>query len=97
MHLFHKNPNESDKEGVANIYLCSQYKEEIAEDAARCQTQQIEHSGSRRKLAEQIIEHCQQHYDKQPDAQQEDRKDKRHFERRKRRIKALIPQHFDLN
>lgn len=72
MHLFQENPDESSKEDVADIYLCGQYKEEIAEDAARCQTQQIEHSGCRRKLAEQIIEHCQQDNDKQPDAQQED-------------------------
>ena len=37
VHLFQENPDESDKEDVADIYLRSQYKEEIAEDAARCQ------------------------------------------------------------
>ena len=37
MHLFHKNPDESGKEDVTDIYLRGQYKKEIAEDAARCQ------------------------------------------------------------
>ncbi len=90
MHLFQENPDKGNKEDVTDIYLRGQYKEEIAEDAARCQTQQIEHSCSRRKLAEQIIEHCQQHNDEQPDAQQEDRENKRHFKRRKRGIKVEV-------
>lgn len=72
MHFFQENPDKSSQKDVADIYLRGQYKEEIAEDAARCQPQQIEYSGSRRKLAEQIIEHSQQHNDEQPDTQQED-------------------------
>ena len=36
-----KQIDENNKENIADIDLCSQYKEEITEDTTRCQSQQI--------------------------------------------------------
>ena len=72
MHLFQENPDEGSKEDITDIYLRSQYKEEITEDTTRCQSQQIEYGSGRSQLTEQVIEYCQQYNDKQPDAQQKD-------------------------
>lgn len=63
---------EGGKEEIADINMRGEYEEEIAEDAARRQPQEIEHGSGRSQLAEKVIEHCQQHDDEQPDAEQED-------------------------
>jgi len=78
---FWEKPNENNKENLADIDLCSQYKEEITEDTTRCQSQQIKYGSGRSQLTEQVIEYCQQYNYKQPDAQQKDRENKRHLER----------------
>ena len=51
-----------------------QDEEEVAEDAARHQPQQIENGGGRSELVEQIVEHGQRDDNKQPDAQQKNRR-----------------------
>ena len=49
--------------------MCSQNKKEVTENTARSQSKQIENSGSRSQLPEQVIEHCQKDNKKNPDAQ----------------------------
>ena len=74
-----------------------QDEEEVAEDAARHQPQQIENGGGRSELAEQIVEHGQRDDNKQPDAQQKNRKDERHLERRKEGKKVDIKKYLTDN
>ena len=61
--------------------MCHQDKEEITENTARHQSQQIKDSCSGSQLPEQIIQHRQSDYQKQPDTQQENRENERNFER----------------
>ena len=91
-HLLHKKPDEASQKQVTDINVRGQDEEEVAEDAARHQPQQIENGGGRSELAEQIVEHGQRDDNKQPDAQQKNRKDERHLERRKGGIKVeMLP------
>ena len=62
--------------------MCHQDKEEITENTAGHQSQQIKDSCSGSQLPEQIIQHRQSNYQKQPDTQQENRENERYFERR---------------
>ncbi len=99
-HLPQENPGEGGKEQVPHADLRGQYEEEIAEDAAHRQPQQIEQGDRRRQLPEQVVEHRQQHHDKQPDARQKHRQDQWHAQGRKRGIEVeMFPRlgHEDLH
>ena len=50
--------------------MCHQDKEEITENTAGHQSQQIKDSRSGSQLSEQIIQHRQSYYQKQPNTQQ---------------------------
>ncbi len=82
LHFLRKNPDEKQQEKVADIDVRRQDKEKVAEDAARHQSQHVENGSRRGELAEQGFEHRQSDNEEQPDAEQEQRKDERHFERR---------------
>lgn len=82
LHFLRKNPDEKQQEEVADIDVRRQDKEKVAEDAAGHQSQHVENGSRRGELAEQGFEHRQSDNEEQPDAEQEQRKDERHFERR---------------
>ena len=61
--------------------MCHQDKKEITENTAGHQSQQIKDSRSGSQLLEQIIQHRQSYYQKQPNTQQKNRENERNFER----------------
>ena len=61
--------------------MCHQDKEEITENTAGHQSQQIKDSRSGSQLLEQIIQHRQSYYQEQPNTQQKNRENERNFER----------------
>ena len=100
MDFLRKNQHKKGKEQITDINMCHQDKEEIAENTARHQPQQIKDSCSGSQLSKQIIQHRQSDYQKQPNTQQEDRENKRNFERRQSRIEIkMLPRfrHKDLH
>lgn len=70
----HKEVEKAGKEKIAYVNVRRQDKEEVAENAARQQPQQVENSRSRRELTEQIVEYSQRDNNEQPDSQQKNRK-----------------------
>lgn len=89
-HFLYKKPNKTGQEEIADINVSGQDEEEITENAARHQPQQVEDGGRRSKLAEQIVEHGQGDNDKQPNAGQEYRKNERHLEWRQGGIEVKM-------
>ena len=86
----YKQPQKASEKEVADVDVRGQDEEEITEDTARHQPQQIEHRRCRGELPEQVVEHGKHQYDKAPDTEKKDRQHERNFERRQRGIEVEV-------
>jgi len=94
INLLHKEVEEISQKQVAYVKRCSNYKEEIAENTASCQSHQIQESRGRRKLTEQFFERSQKYNDKGPYTQHKYRKYKGYLKWAQRRIKVKMLPRF---